>query len=78
MLHYGPHLTNHRAKLLHESLYASEIEGVEFTYANPHGDICVRLSRAHNEKQVHQFTSLEELNQILVDAELIDEDEDEE
>ena len=76
-LKIGPHLTNHRAKLLYDSLYASEIDGVEFTYANLHGDLCVRLTRVHNEKQVHQFTSLEELHQILVDAKLVDEEDEE-
>ena len=74
-LKIGPHLTNHRGKLLYDSQFASDIDGVEFTYANLHGDICVRLSTAFKERQVHQFTSLEELNQILVEADLIDADD---
>ena len=72
------HLTNHRAKVLYESVdYVKDIEGVEFTFSNIHGDLCVWLTEP-DDRNNHKFTfnTMDELKQILVQKDLIENDDD--
>ena len=74
----GPHLTHHRGKVLHESIeHVQDIPGVEFTFANLHGDLAVKLSEKYEGKDVFSFNTIDELNAILLEKGLIEEDEDE-
>ena len=74
----GPHLTRHRGSVLHESIdFVKDINGVEFTYANIHGDLRVRLTNEYDGKNDFQFTSIQELNQMLVEKELLVKDDEE-
>ena len=76
-LKINAHLTHHRAKVLHESIdLVKDIEGVEFTYSNIHGDLYVRLTEP-DEKNNHKFmfNSIDELNEILMQKGLVEDDE---
>ena len=74
---FNPHLTQHRGKLLHESIvFCENIDGVDFTYANLHGDLCVRLSEKVNDKNViKSFNTMQELKNYLVEKNLVDPEE---
>ena len=62
--------------MLHESIKLCEnIEGVNFAYANIHGDICVRLSAAVNGTESFSFQSTEQLLKKLSDLKLVELDE---
>ena len=62
----NPHLTNQRAKTLHESVdLVNEIDGVDFTFSNLHGDLCVRLKEPVNNKNVFNFKSIDDLKKLL-------------
>ena len=74
------HLTNHRAKTLHESIdFVKDVDGVDYTFSNIHGDLYVRLSPENpNDEQNdrrsddHMFNSIDELTQILLEKGLLD------
>ena len=74
------HLTNHRAKTLHESIdFVKDVEGVEYTFSNIHGDLYVRLtpenpSDEQNDRRSddHLFNSIDELTQILMEKGLLE------
>ena len=75
----NPHLTQHRGKVLHDSVeFCKEIDGVDYTFANLHGDLCVRLSEKVNDKNIIKgFNTLDELQNILIEKNLVDPVEDE-
>ena len=77
----GPHLTHRRGKLLADSIdHVKDVRGVEFVFANIHGDLCVRLTDEYDGKNVFPFNSMDELNKVLADKdliELVDEDDEE-
>ena len=76
------HLTNHRAKTLHQSIdFVKEIEGVYYTFSNIHGDLYVRLTSENPDDEGtdrrnddHMFNSIEELSKILVEKGLVEEE----
>ena len=74
----GVHLTRHRGSVLHDSIdFVKDINGVEFAYANIHGDLRVRLTDEYDGRDDFEFTSIQELKEILVEKELIVKDEEE-
>ena len=78
----NPDLTPKRSNVLYKSTnLVKDVEGVEFTFANIHGDLCVRLSTAHNDKHVWKFESIPDLRKILQDRGIVlpaEEDDEEE
>ena len=44
---------------------AEKTDGVEFVYANTHGDLSVKLSQAINEKTDFGFSTMTELKSFL-------------
>lgn len=73
------HLTTYRAKLLHESIeFTKDIEGVDFTYSNIHGDLYVWFTEPdENGTQKVKFDSMDELSEILLQKGLVEEEEEE-
>ena len=70
----SPHLTYHRGKILHESIeHVENIQGVEYTFANLHGDLAVKLSDKYEGKDIFSFNTIDELNNILIDKKLVEE-----
>ena len=77
----SPNLTKHRLQVLHESSQlVNDAGGIDFTFANINGDLCVRLTDAHNGRNVFTFSSIENLRTILADKgiDLPDDEEEEE
>ena len=82
----SPNLTKTRLQVLDESSkLVRDIDGVDFTFANINGDLCVRLTTAVNGRHVWTFSSIQNLRTILFnkgfelpDAEDAEEDETEE
>ena len=61
-----PNLTKKRQILRYDATQLVENnEKVEFVYADIHGDIKVRLVNLHKGKYVHNFNSIEELEDLL-------------
>ena len=61
-----PTLTHHRNDLLfNASNFVTDIEGVDFAFANIHGDICVRLAESHNDRNNFPFSSMDNLKILL-------------
>ena len=68
----SPNLTAKRNKLLTEAInLVDTIDGVNFVYTDIHGDTKVRLKEAFNGKFVFAFYSIEELNKLLVDMNVL-------
>ena len=78
---FNSHLTNHRAKTLHESIdFVKDVEGVDYTYSNIHGDLYVRLTsenpddeRTDRRSDDHVFNTIDELTEILLEKGLLEE-----
>ena len=64
----NPNLTKKRGTMLYKSSKLVEnVQGVDFTFANIHGDLCVRLTAEHEGRNVWTFQSLGELKKLLGD-----------
>ena len=71
-LKIGPNLTTKRNKLLTEAIQlVDNIDGVDFVYADIHGDAKVRLKAAFNGKFAVLFTSIEELKKLLLEMDVL-------
>ena len=61
-----PNLTKRRSDTLYKAQsLAEKTDGVEFVYANTHGDLSVKLSQAINEKTDFGFSTMTELKSFL-------------
>ena len=68
----SPNLTKNRLQILHESSQlVQDTEGVDFTFANINGDLCVRLTNAHNDRNVWTFTSIQNLRTVLANKGIV-------
>ena len=78
----NPNLTKKRGDVLYKSSeLVKDVAGIDFTFANIHGDLCVRLAAARNGDHVFTFHSIEELRKILEESDIVlpgDEGEEEE
>ena len=48
-----------------------DVAGIDFTFANIHGDLCVRLTAARNGDHVFTFHSIAELRKILKESDMV-------
>ena len=72
----GPNLTRTRGKLLYEAsqtIKDKKLSGVQFVFANIHGDLHVRLTNPCNDSEVHPFETLQDLDTFLMDNGIINE-----
>ena len=61
-----PNLMKRRGKLLYDaSTLVEKIEGVDFVFGNTHGDLNVFLSEPYEDKQIYNFSSLDDLKNLL-------------
>ena len=68
----NPNLTKKRGSMLHDSSeLVKDVAGVDFTFANIHGDLCVRLTAARNGDHVFTFHSIAELRKILEESDIV-------
>ena len=75
----NPNLTKKRGDVLYESSeLVKDVAGIDFTFANIHGDLCVRLTAARNGDHVFTFHSIAELRKILEESDIVLGDEGEE
>ena len=73
-----PNLTKHREKTLHEAKEAaSKIDEVDFVYADIHGDLKIRFKTKMEDSEVHRFSDLNDLADMLKRFGFVEEDTEE-
>ena len=70
-----PNLTKYRQDILYNANETfSKANGVDFIFADIHGDLKVKLKVKVNDRDFYKFETLEELRNLLTRVELVEED----